>query len=103
MPSQTKLDDVFFIQEKQLVPGRTFTFLLPSGISVVISIFQTLFQINIVMAEGTTTSGLLGTFNGNSTDDLLAAEGVTLPISSSMASIHYGFGESCRLITLFIR
>ena len=44
------------------------------------------------------SSGLLGVWNGDKTDDLLAANGTTLDDASSLESIFYDFGESCKVI-----
>ena len=42
------------------------------------------------------SSGLLGVWNDDKTDDLLAANGKTLDDTASLESIFYDFGESCK-------
>ena len=42
------------------------------------------------------SSGLLGVWNDDKTDDLLAANGTTLDDTASLESIFYDFGESCK-------
>ena len=46
------------------------------------------------------SSGLLGVWNDDKTDDLLAANGTTLDDTSSLVSIFYDFGESCKGILI---
>ena len=41
------------------------------------------------------SAGLLGVWNDDTTDDLLAANGTTLADSSSQETIFHEFGESC--------
>ena len=45
------------------------------------------------------TSGLMGSFNGNISDDLLPNEGLTpLSLNSTIQEIHENFGLTCKLI-----
>ena len=47
------------------------------------------------------TRGLMGQFNGNTTDDLLPKNGHNaIPLSSSLREIHYNFGISCTLVII---
>lgn len=41
------------------------------------------------------TSGLLGNFNGDMTDDLTTPSGEVIPITSTTQDIHYQFGLTC--------
>ena len=43
------------------------------------------------------SEGLLGVWNDDGTDDLLAANGTTLADSSPQEVIFYEFGESCNI------
>ena len=43
-----------------------------------------------------TVNGLLGNFNGDTTDDLRLPDGTTIPSDSSMETIHDEFGEACK-------
>lgn len=46
------------------------------------------------------TSGLMGSFNGNISDDLLPNSGITpLPLNASIEEIHEKFGLTCKLTT----
>ena len=48
----------------------------------------------------TETSGLMGSFNGNISDDLLPNEGtIPLSLNSSIQEIHKNFGLSCKFPT----
>ena len=40
--------------------------------------------------------GLLGTYNGDPTDDLMRPDGTTIPTNSTLRDIHYEFGLKCR-------
>lgn len=51
-----------------------------------------------------TTQGLLGTYNDNPTDDLLPFNtSFSLPQDSTLETIHYEFGLSCKLSHLIIK
>ena len=45
-------------------------------------------------------SGMLGDFNGNSSDDLRVYNGSTIPSNSSLSVIHHSYGLSCKLCKL---
>jgi len=48
-----------------------------------------------------TTHGLLGTFNGNASDDFLPKDSLQpLPLSSSLQTIHTSFGLKCELLCI---
>lgn len=40
--------------------------------------------------------GLLGNYNGDKSDDLVARNGAMLSVDASMRDIHYIFGMSCK-------
>ena len=42
--------------------------------------------------------GLLGNYNGISSDDLISRTGQTLEPNSTEERIHYDFGETCKLL-----
>ena len=47
------------------------------------------------------TQGLMGSFNGNASDDLLPNCGqVPLPLNSSLQDIHELFGITCKILTM---
>ena len=95
LPEEVLFGKIQFFQEKTIQPGRTFTFVLPSEVTLVLELFNNLIQANILVAEGVTTNGLVGQLNGNITDDFLRPDNTTLPINSTMKDIHYEFGEKC--------
>ena len=43
-----------------------------------------------------TTMGLLGTWNGNVSDDFLRPDGTYLDVNATEEDIYYNFGEECR-------
>ena len=44
------------------------------------------------------TSGLMGNFNGDTSDDLTPKGGVPIPLNSSLEVIHEQFGITCEMI-----
>ena len=49
--------------------------------------------------EGATT-GLLGVWNDNTTDDLTTPEGDVIPLSANLSDIHYNFGVKCKYLNI---
>ena len=43
------------------------------------------------------TQGLMGTWNGNASDDFLTPENITLPSNLTTEELHYQFGLKCNL------
>ena len=95
LPEEVLFGEIQFFQEKIIQPGRTFTFVLPSEVTLVLELFNDLIQANILVAQGVTTNGLVGQLNGNIMDDFLRPDNTTLPINSTMRDIYYEFGEKC--------
>ena len=48
------------------------------------------------------SAGLLGTFDEDKTNDLETRQVLTLPTDSSIRTIHYQFGETCKFLCQFI-
>ena len=72
--------------------------LLHSGIALTFSHSNEIFNfiINLPPTLNGQTEGLLGTLNGNASDDLMFRNGNLLPTTSSDAEKHT-FGQSCEL------
>ena len=68
----------------------------PSGITLTTNITNSIFNfiLNLPPLLNGTTEGLLGTLNGNVSDDLIFRNGTLLPITSRDAEKH-SFGQSC--------
>ena len=45
-----------------------------------------------------TMTGLLGNFDGDPVNDLETRDGLVIPSDSSLRTIHYEFGETCKSI-----
>ncbi|XP_031570637.1 uncharacterized protein LOC116304951 isoform X2 [Actinia tenebrosa] len=67
----------------------------PSGISLTVTEVKGALSILIAMPKSfrNQTKGLLGTWNGNQTDDLTTPSGDVLPADASSRDIHFQFGQ----------
>ena len=72
--------------------------LFQSGVALSVSYSNEFFNfiINLPPSLNGLTEGLLGTLNGNSSDDLIFPNGTLLQITSTDATKHI-FGQSCEL------
>lgn len=73
-----------------------------SSVELSVQIEVTPDVLNILLMMGSKTlhnnvEGLLGNYNGNASDDFISREGIMLLPNSSMAEIHYQFGESWKV------
>lgn len=77
----------------------TFTVRFTSGMSVQASQLNgILTNILVTVPEHFSTKGLLGQFNGDPADDLLPQNStLPLPMNSTMETIHYQFGITCKI------
>ncbi|XP_023931054.1 protein mesh [Lingula anatina] len=68
------------------------------GVSLTVTHVAGIFNFMLLLPESmkNKTEGLLGTWNDNSEDDLVASSGVMLQHNSSTRDIHYNFGETWR-------
>ena len=68
----------------------------PSGLSLTTNYTCDIFNfvLNLPPSLNGSTQGLLGTLNGNASDDLIFRNGTLLPITSRDAEKH-SFGQSC--------
>jgi len=74
---------------------------VPVGVSTVITLRGYQLDIATQLAlemKNTDVLGLLGNYNGNSTDDFISRYGRTIPADSTEETIYYEFGETCELL-----
>ena len=85
----------FYIFERNTIDSLQL--LLHSGIALTFSQSNEIFSfiINLPPTLNGQTEGLLGTLNGNTSDDLIFRNGTLLPTTSSDADKHI-FGQSCK-------
>lgn len=57
-------------------------------------------QLSVPKSAFEKTLGLLGIYNGDESDDLQSADGVSLSPESTLREIHYNFGETCEYTSL---
>ncbi|XP_031551134.1 mucin-like protein [Actinia tenebrosa] len=71
----------------------------PSGISVTVTEVKGALSILLAMPKSfrNQTKGLLGTWNGNQTDDLTTPSGDVLPANASSRDIHFQFGQKWQI------
>ncbi|XP_031574157.1 mucin-like protein isoform X2 [Actinia tenebrosa] len=77
---------------------NAFRVTFPSGISVTVTEVKGALSILLAMPKSfrNQTRGLLGTWNGNQTDDLTTPSGDVLPADASSRDIHFRFGQKCK-------
>ena len=74
-----------------------------SGISAEIEVVTGTLILSLITSPSLLgiTKGLLGTYNGNVTDDFLRPDGTYLNINATDEEIFHNFGQLCKLITYF--
>ncbi|XP_031551446.1 mucin-like protein isoform X2 [Actinia tenebrosa] len=74
---------------------NSFRATFPSGISVTVTEVKGALSILLAMPKSfrNQTKGLLGTWNGDQTDDLTTPSGDVLPANASSKNIHFQFGQ----------
>ncbi len=91
--SEQRIDNVTIVDKG----NDTIAVRMTPGISIQASKTNgILTNIVITLPESFNTKGLLGQYNGDSTDDLLSKNGTLLPTNSTEDKIFHEFGLSCK-------
>ena len=91
----SNISNSYIILERLAIDSLLLSY--PTGIALTTNYTMGIFNfvLNIPQSMNGNTEGLLGTFNGNISDDLIFRNGTLLSINSTDAEKHV-FGQSCK-------
>lgn len=86
-------------------PQTKYLISFTSGITAEIEVVTSTLVISLITSPSLfgITKGLLGTFNGDITDDFLRPDGIYLNINATDDEIFHNFGQLCKLIDILLR
>ncbi|XP_014781778.2 mucin-4 [Octopus bimaculoides] len=89
--------DLFITRKNDNKTDQSVSLTFTSGVDVSVTVGIRMLAVTVSLPEGfkntTVTSGLMGVYNDNKTDDLTTPNGTVLPENSSERDIFYNFGQ----------
>ncbi|XP_052824448.1 mucin-like protein [Octopus bimaculoides] len=89
--------DLFIIRNSDNQTNQSVSLTFTSGVDVSVTVGIRMLAVTVSLPEDfkntTVTSGLMGVYNDNKTDDLTTPNGTVLPENSSERDIFYNFGQ----------